>query len=548
MDPAFQKWLSTPAAKTIATSAQEKAWQALQQQYPRADRSKFEIQAMFSKNHTATAEVFFKGKGVSTSVFGSDKRYWSPEMKTALGLDDVNGFPYQLTPLKTKTPLEIPAVDFTQPATSIKRLFASLVAIYVTPDTFFTVKFRDIFEQTQLEHNSATESRIWSSGPNMKYWPQQLNFAVFCATQGCGVSREIFDSGVTMPEQIRAFYRFHVYFTVRRILFQMGGIQSLSALPGDPTFNISSNKYDIASYKRICAEFGIPPTADFRFTGGKNHGLGYVYVGVTGHGATLTHTAWPGGYYKFSDEGGRASNGNLLYFMKPEDRPQYDWFVPNKSAGLTKAGHARINESIEAFVYCILGAQANVHSSIVGDGGSAKEVQTEFLVLMEDAIMQPDIAKSVQRYQLALDQTKVRLNLAVAPMSWLMPANMVFNTTSVVGYNNKLKQAVAGTKLGINNKLNTETVKRGIQYMDGEPPKVNPPNSHPSNPIHKAVMAAQNPKPAKKTPPKQVFNLPPDDKVGEKETEKKTDDHEINKKAVIIGVVAVVGLIVFATR
>ena len=93
---------------------------------------------------------------------------------------------------------------------------------------------------------------------------------------------------MTLPDQIRAFYKFHVYFTVRRILFQMGGIQSVSALPGDPTFAIWNNKYDIASYKRICAEFGISPTADFRFTGGKNYGLGYVYVGVTGHGATLT--------------------------------------------------------------------------------------------------------------------------------------------------------------------------------------------------------------------------------------------------------------------
>jgi len=525
-----------------------KSVEDLQQQYPRADRSKFQIYATFSKNHTATGEVFLKANsGVLSSVFGSDKRYWGKEMKTALGLDDVNGFPYQLTPLKTKTLLSIPAVDFTQPATSIKRLFASLIAIYVTPDSFFAVQFREIFEQTRLEHNSATESRIWSGGPNMKYWPQQLNFAVFCATQGCGISREIFDSGVTLPDQIRAFYKFHVYFRVRRILFQMGGIQSVSALPGDPTFDISNNKYDIASYKRICAEFGIPPTADFRYTGGKNHGLGSVYIGVTGHGPMKTGTAWPGGYYKFSDEGGRASNGNLLYFMKPEDRPQYDWFAPNKSAGLTKAGLARINESIEAFVYCILGAQVNVRSSVIGDGGRAKEAQTEFLTLMESAITQPDLAKSVQRYQLAVDEAKVRLNLAVAPMAWLMPANMIINKASVVGYNNKLKQAVAGTKLGVNNTLNTETKKSALQPMDGGPSKVNPPNSHPLNPIHKAVVAAQNPKPAKKTPPKHVhFNLPPDDKVGE--NKEKTDSHEINKTAVIVGAVAVVGLIVLATR
>jgi len=419
-----------------------------------------------------------------------------------------------------------------------------LIAIYVTPDSFFTVQFREIFEQTVLVHNSATESKVWSGGPNMKYWPQQLNFAVFCATQGCGISREIFDGGVTLPEQIRAFYRFHVYFTVRRILFQMGGIQSVSALPGDPTFNISNNKYDIASYKRICAEFGIPPTADFRFTGGKNHGLGSVYIGVTGHGPQKTGTAWPGGYYKFSDEGGRASNGNQLYFMKPEDRPQYDWFAPNKTAGLTKAGLARINESIEVFVYCILGAQVNVRSSIIGEGGRAKEAQTEFLTLMESAITQPDLAKSVQRYQLAVDEAKVRLNLAVAPMAWLMPANMIINTTSVVGYNNKLKQAVAGTKLGVNNTLNTDTKKSALHLMDGGPSKVNP-----SNPIHKAVMAAQDPKPAKKTPPNKVrFNLPLDDKVGEKETEKKTDDHENNKTAMIVGAAAVVGLIIMTTR
>ena len=74
MTDALWKWMKTPEAEKIATSAQEKAWKALQQQYPRADRSKFEIQVMFTKNHTATAEVFFKGSsGVSSSVFGSDR-------------------------------------------------------------------------------------------------------------------------------------------------------------------------------------------------------------------------------------------------------------------------------------------------------------------------------------------------------------------------------------------------------------------------------------------------------------------------------------------
>ena len=65
----------------------------------------------------------------------------------------------------------------------------------------------------------------------------------------------------------------------------------------------------------------------------------------------------------------------------------------------------------------------------------------------------------MQRYQLAVDQTKVRLNLAVCPGAWLMPARMIINTESIVGYNNKLKQAEAGMKLGVNNDVNLGTKK-----------------------------------------------------------------------------------------
>ena len=96
------------------------------------------------------------------------------------------------------------------------------------------------------------------------YWRQQLNFAVWCATTGCGISREIFDkdhSTLGFPPQVYSFYQFHVYYTVRRILHELGGIQSISALPGDPIFSQANNKYDVASYKMICTEFGIKPSS-----------------------------------------------------------------------------------------------------------------------------------------------------------------------------------------------------------------------------------------------------------------------------------------------
>ena len=177
-----------------------------------------------------------------------------------------------------------------------------------------------------------------------------------------------------------------------------------------------------------------------------------------------------------------------------------------------------------------------MRSSILGEGGRAKEAQTEFLTLMEDAIRQPDLAKSVQRYQLAVDEAKVRLNLAVCPGAWLMPARMIINTESTVGYNNKLKQAAPGMKLGVNNDVNPGTKKAGLRLMDGGQSKINPPNSHPSNLIHKAATAAQDPRPQKRV----RFNLPSDE-AGEIEEEikDKTPQHEINKTAVIISVVVV---------
>ena len=146
--------------------------------------------------------------------------------------------------------------------------FNKQVKIYVTPTDYFTTKFRQIFTKTQIKFTQAKYARKWLAKPDMSFWPQQLNFALWCATTGCGVSREMLfsNSSLQLSDQVRTFYQFHVYYTTRKILYEMGGIQSKNALPDDPAFNQKDNPYDIASYKRICAEFGIDPSTDFRFT------------------------------------------------------------------------------------------------------------------------------------------------------------------------------------------------------------------------------------------------------------------------------------------
>ena len=444
--------------------------------YPKANFADFKTGDFFGKPN-----IFFHNKaGEGTTVFDDDGKdfrssiYFSKEMKRQLGL--APGFPLELTH-NPNPKLEIPAVPFHGEASEASKTRETLNTIkdnlvqqeiYVTPSEKFKINFRDIFTDTVITHRSSHESRRWLAGPNFEYWPQTLNFAFFVATTGCGVSRRILfedkmrdgkndltDSELKLPPQVRSFFWFHVYFTVRRILFELGGPQNSLPLPGDTAFSQTENKYDIPSFERICAEFGISPNADFRFTRGDNHGLGSVFEYFSYSGYTKTPFKYPSKETKFEDEGGRASDGNLVpYIENTEARNQYEYFLCPVSHGLTSAGLSRINQSIESFCYAILGSQVDVRSPISGSQGSAIETQRQFLSMVEDAIRNPDISKSVQRFQLAIESAKVRLDLAISPGLWLLPSKMVVNTESVVGYNNKLKKATTFMRIGVNSDLN----------------------------------------------------------------------------------------------
>ena len=197
--------------------------------------------------------------------------------------------------------------------------------------------------------------------------------------------------------------------------------------------------------------------------------MGSVYIWVSYVGPTEAgHESSYPGFFKFSEEGGEGSKGNLLQYILNDIDNGYEYFLTRVSNGLTNAGQARLNQSIEALVYCVLGAQVNVRSGILGNTGSAQEVRQEFLVLLEDAIKQPDISKSVQRFQLAVQEAKVKLDLAVSPGTWLMPSRMVINTESTIGYNNRLKRVEPSMKLGVNTDVNSKSVPVGIKHNLGK--------------------------------------------------------------------------------
>ena len=93
-------------------------------------------------------------------------------------------------------------------------------------------------------------------------------------------------------------------------------------------------------------------------------------------------------------------------------------------------------------------------------------------MLLEDAVKQPDISKSVQRFQLAVQEAKVKLDLAISPGTWLMPTRVVLNTESTVGYNNKFKRVNSMMHLGVNSDVNVDgTVDVGIRHNLGSSKK-----------------------------------------------------------------------------
>ena len=89
--------------------------------------------------------------------------------------------------------------------------------------------------------------------------------------------------------------------------------------------------------------------------------------------------------------------------------------------------------------------------------------------------------------------------------------------------------------------------------MAGGPTKINPPNSHPSNPIHKAATKTY-PKPAAQsknlTPTAQTKESTPTEQTEEPTPTagSSSESHDANKIAVTVAVVAVAGLMFLSFR
>ena len=102
--------------------------------------------------------------------------------------------------------------------------------------------------------------------------------AVFCASSACGVSSEHLN--YKKHSMVKALYRFHVYYHVRRILKKMQ-----VSLPHEAGFNAADNRYTSEEFFKICEDYGVPHDPmkyrDEKFYWTYQHGVGQQadYIG-----------------------------------------------------------------------------------------------------------------------------------------------------------------------------------------------------------------------------------------------------------------------------
>ena len=105
-----------------------------------------------------------------------------------------------------------------------------------------------------------------------------------------------------------------------------------------------------------------------------------------------------------------------------------DWkkFFQDDSDGITQTGQLFFQKAAEAYVYCVLGAQAQTRWRIVGDGAKSLQTQEVFAKLVKDTVAQDDDKVLITNMRTAVKATNVVLNLAILLKLILIPSDLVF--------------------------------------------------------------------------------------------------------------------------
>ena len=289
----------------------------------------------------------------------------------------------------------------------------------------FKAKFPDVFDKNMLPYvESDALVRSWNYTP-MRFWQNQLNFAVWCATTGCGVSYEDHLSG-DIPGFAKSMFMFHVYYQIRRIIFELK-----APLPTDQSLNAFDNSMDAKAYEKICAEFNVDKNTDWRQKLDDNGGLGIIFNYITRTG--------------YQPLKGFSYDAHQMSFTEYNKRKLISTTSPS-SIGMPGQHSYLISQTVlhdQALSVSILGV------------GSAFDAQKQFLANTEDAIQSPvDLPSQITRYQNALKYARTKVDYVFGFGLYMTPSNMELRIGTIQGYNNKIILSTHDQKLWWNATVN----------------------------------------------------------------------------------------------
>jgi len=146
-------------------------------------------------------------------------------------------------------------------------------------------------------------------------------------------------------------------------------------------------------------------------------------------------------------------------------------FIQSDSDGVTRIGQLFLQKAAEAYVYCILGAQAQTRWRIVGAGAKSLQTQEIFNQLVNDVVAQDDDTVIITDMRTAVKAMNVVLNLAIMPGLILVPSDLLILKDKIPGYNNLITMATKKMNFGLNSGLNydAESVVEPVAEPVAEP-------------------------------------------------------------------------------
>ncbi len=170
---------------------------------------------------------------------------------------------------------------------------------------------------------------------------------------------------------------------------------------------------------------------------------------------------------------GKDRDGNYEYYKGTVNYSTTDYksLIAQSTTGLTKIGQKLLQQSIESYIYAVLGAQAKTRWTIVGGGAKSLQTQDVFRTIVEETITQNDAPITISNMRTAIASTNVVLNMAISPGMILVPSDLTIQKKKIPGYNNILTLATDKMKFGKNTDVNYKAPASQSSTQGGDTPK-----------------------------------------------------------------------------